>query len=166
MENLRTGEKIAGIAGLALLIIIFAFDWFSVEASAGAFEVSVGGNAWETMEVIRWFLLLTALAGIALAVVTATQSDVNLPVTVSALAAGISILTTLLVLYRLIDPPGSGEAEQLGVSVSRDFGLFLGLIATAGVAYGSWNAMQDETVPGADRGGSLGGEGAPRPPAA
>jgi hypothetical protein len=147
MERLRTGEKIAGVGGVALLIIMFAFNWFSVDASAGPFEVSIAGNAWKTMEVIRWFLLLTALAGIALAVVTATQSEVNLPVTVSALAAGIGILTTLLLLYRLIDPPGSGEAEQFGVDISRSLGAFLGLIACAAVAYGSWSAMQDETVP-------------------
>lgn len=166
MERLRTGEKVAGVAGVALLIIMFALDWFSVDASAGPFEVSVAGNAWQTMDVIRWFVLLTALSGIALVAVTAAQSEPNLPVTTSALAAGISILTTLLVLYRLIDPPGSGDAEQFGVEVGRDLGAYLGLIACAGVAYGSWTAMQDETVPDAGGSGRLKGEGAQRPPAA
>ena len=47
-------------------------------------------------------------------------------------------LGVLLVLFRLLDlptPDGGG-----GVDFSRKFGIFLGLIAAAGVAYGGWRA--------------------------
>jgi hypothetical protein len=143
MDNLRTGEKIAGISGIALLLIMFIFDWFSVDAGGGAFEVSVGGNAWDTMEWIRWVLLLAALSGIALALIAATRTDIDLPVAMSAITAGLGILATILVLYRIIDPPG-GDAEEFGVEINRSIGVFLGLIASAGVAYGGWRAMQEE----------------------
>ena len=49
---------------------------------------------------------------------------------------GSGYLTTLLVLYRLIDPPVEG--------LDRAYGVFLGLIASAGIAYGGWRAMEEE----------------------
>lgn len=166
MANLNTGEKIAGVAGLALLIIMFLFDWFSVDIGAGTgFEVDTGGNAWEVFGGIDIILFITAIAGMGLAIAAATQSDVSLPVAASAITAGLGILATLLVLYRIIDPPGSGDAEDFGVEISRDIGVFLGLIAAAGVAIGGWLAMQEE-------GTSFGGQAdrfqqpPPAPPAA
>jgi hypothetical protein len=143
MQNLSTGEKIAGIAGVALLLIMFIFDWFSVDADAGGIGVSVGGNAWEVFGFIDIVLFLTALAGIAVAALAMSRSDVDLPVAASAVATGLGILATLLVIYRILDPPLS-EAEDFGLDVSRSIGVWLGLIAAAGVAYGGWRAMEEE----------------------
>ena len=91
----------------------------------------------------------------------AAQSSVQLPVAASAITAGLGILGTLFVLYRVIDP-----VEDL----SREYGLFLGLVAVAGIAFGGWLAMQEEgtTFGGeADRlggGGAAPGTGPPAPP--
>lgn len=164
MENLRTGEKIAGASGVALLLIMFIFDWFTVDAGFG---VSFGGNAWDTMELIRFILLLTALAGIALAVIKATQSDVGMPVALSAIAAGLGGLSVLLVLFRIISPPDGGAGDLL--DIGRGIGVFLGLIAAAGVAYGGWVAMQEEGTSFGDQadrlqGGGTGGGTPPPPP--
>jgi len=158
MENLRTGEKIAGASGVALLLIMFIFDWFTVDA--GGF--SVGGNAWDTMELIRFILLLAALAGIALAVVSATQSDVNMPVALSAITAGLGALGVLLVLFRLVSPPDLGGGDL--IDVGRGIGVFLGLIAVAGVAYGGFTAMQEEGTSFSDQADRLQGGGDPPPP--
>jgi hypothetical protein len=160
------GEKVAGVAGLALLIIMFAFDWFTVDVGGGFADISVGGNAWDTMELIRFIILLAALAGIALAAISASDAQVDLPM--STIAAGLGILAVVLILYRLIDPPG-GEAEEFGVDIGRGIGAFLGLIAAAGVAAGGWMAMQEEGTSfkeQADRlgGGGGGGPGGPPPP--
>jgi len=139
------GEKIAGASGIALLLIMFIFGWFSY--GEGAFSAS--GNAWETMELIRFIILLAALAGIALAVVSATQTQVNMPVALSAITAALGILAVLLIIFRIISPPdfGLGDiADSVGqdFEVGRAIGVFLGLIAAAGVAYGGWTAMQEE----------------------
>ena len=168
VNNLRTGEKIAGASGIALLLIMFIFGWFSY--GEGAFSAS--GNAWETMELIRFIILLAALAGIALAVVSATQTQVNMPVALSALAAGLGILAVLLIIFRIISPPDFGigdAASAVGADfdVGRDIGVFLGLIAAAGVAYGGWTAMQEEGTSfgaQADRLQGDRGPGAPPPP--
>ena len=156
VSRLNSGEKLAGAAGIALLLIMFIFDWFTVDAGFG-FEF--GGNAWDTMELIRFILLLAALSGIALAVVAANQTEVDLPVALSAITAGLGILGVVLVAYRIISPPDGGAGDL--VDVGRGIGVFLGLIAVGGVAAGGWMAMQEE---GASFSGPPSGGGAAAPP--
>ena len=151
-NNLSTGEKIAGASGVVLLIVMFLVEWFTY--GEGAF--SVGGDAWQTMEFIRFVILLAALAGIALAVMAATQSTVNMPVAMSALTTGVGILAVVLIIFRIISPPDFGigdiaDATGQDFDVGRGIGVFLGLIAAAGVTYGGWMAMQEE-------GASFGGQ--------
>jgi hypothetical protein len=167
VARLRRGEQIAGVSGIALLLIMFIFDWFDYGG--------VGANAWDTMEWIRWLLLLTALAGIALAVMSLTQSEVNLPVATSAIATGLGVLAVLFVIIRIISPPdfGLGEvAEAFGTEadVGRAIGVFLGLIASIGVAAGGWMTMQEEGASFADQADRMRDRGTgpsdPPPPAA
>jgi hypothetical protein len=70
---------------------------------------------------------------------------VSLPVAGSAVTAGIGAIAFLLVLYRLIDPPGDS---------GREIGVWLGLLATAGITYGGYEGMQEE--------GASFGDAAPR----
>jgi hypothetical protein len=166
-DRLRTGELIAGISGIALLILMF-LPWFGVDLGGGEIaedlgiavpETSVDFNAWEAFDFIDLVLLVTIVVAVGLAVATMASRTVALPVAASALTAGLGILSTLLILYRIIDPP-----SELG----REFWVFLGLIAAAGIAYGGWHAMQEEgtTFGGeADRvGDRVGGSDPPPPP--
>jgi hypothetical protein len=139
LSRLRTGEKIAGAAGIALILIMFIFDWYGLK---GASDLG-GENAWEAYSFIDIILFLAALSGIALAFVSGSQTRVNMPVALSALTAGLGILGTILVLFRIIDTP---SFDFLGHSIdtSVKVGVFLGLISVAGVAYGGWRAMQEE----------------------
>lgn len=161
MDNLRTGEKIAGLSGVALLVVMFLLDWFSVSA-AGGIGPSFGGNAWDTMELIRFVLLLAALSAVALAVTSATQSDVSMPVALSALTAGLGGLAVLLVAFRILSPPDGGLGDL--IDVGRSIGVFLGLVAAAGIGYGGWTAMQDEGTSFSAQADRLGGDDAPPPP--
>lgn len=158
-SRLTRGEQIAGISGLALLFIMFIFDWFSVSA-VGDLGPSFGGNAWDTMEWIRWILLFTGIAGIALSIAAITQSEVSLPVATSAIAAGLGILSVVLIVFRIISPPDGGLGDL--IDVGRSIGAFLGLIAAGGVAYGGWIAMQEEGAAFADP--APGGDAPPPPP--
>jgi hypothetical protein len=167
-SRVRTGEMIAGISGFALFVFMF-FNWFGV-TTPGQIEgvpivVQAEGSvsAWEAFDFIDLVLLLAVIAAVGLLVLSASQASVNLPVAASAVTAGLGILATLLVLYRVIDPPDIVE----GLDVSRKIGVYLGLIASAGIAVGGWMAMQEEgtTFPGeADRMGGGGGTGPPPPP--
>jgi hypothetical protein len=157
---------IAGISGFALFVFMF-FNWFGV-TTPGQIEgvpIVVQGSvsAWEAFDFVDLVLLLAVIAAVGLLVLSASQASVNLPVAASAITAGLGILAALLVLYRVIEPPDIVE----GLDVSRKIGVYLGLIASAGIAIGGWMAMQEEgtTLSGeADRVGGGGGTGSPPPP--
>ena len=141
-DRLRQGELIAGVAGVALIIIMF-FSWWgtpdvTVQTDLGDFNVAGGAvsfNAWEAADFMDIIWFVTGAVAVALAVSTAMAQTVALPVAASTITAGLGILSTLLILYRLIDPP---------YDLDRKFGVFLGLIAAAGIAYGGWRSMQEE----------------------
>jgi hypothetical protein len=180
ISRLRRGELIAGASGLALFIIMF-LNWFGGDEETGLSEEEAGDlleqqpdlleeaaggaasasfNAWEIFDFIDIILLVTIIVAVGLAVATAFARTVSLPVAASAVTAGLGILATILVIYRLIDPP---------FGLDREFGAFLGLIAAAGVAIGGWLSMQEEgtTFAGAAdqaRDRFRGGGGAPPPP--
>lgn len=138
-------ERIAAGSAIALFLIMFIFDWFgfgSVETALGSIDIGVGGfNAWQSFDVIDIILLLAIIAAVGVAAMSAYGTSANLPVAGSAIVAGMGALGTVLILYRIIDPPGSAD---------REIGVFLGLIASAAMTYGGWEAMQEEGAYGAE----------------
>jgi hypothetical protein len=75
----------------------------------------------------------------------------------------------VLIVISIISPPDFGvELEGTGIDQTRKIGVWLGLIAAIGVAYGGWRAMQEE---GTSFGGQVdrssgpdAGAGTPPPP--
>src|SRR5689334_19685408 len=98
---LNRGEKIAGIAGILLILIMFIFDWFGLKftGGAGGFGLSVEGgrNAWGSYGFTDIVLFLTALAAIGLALLAASDAEVGLPVALSAIVTGLGVLSLILV---------------------------------------------------------------------
>lgn len=136
LSRLRQGERIAGAAGLALFLIMF-LPWFGLAGDESVTGSSEGFSAWQSFDVIDLFLLLTVVAAVGLAVIRATQTSVEIPATPAMIVTALGAFTTLLVLYRLLNPPGSE-------GIDRKFGLFLGFLAVAAVAVGGYLAMQEE----------------------
>lgn len=170
VDKLSTGEKIAGVSAVLLFIFMF-FDWFSVSVSGGSglFAGAVGGgNAWDVLDFIPIVLVVTIIAAIGVAVLRLSDGDFEPPVSANTVVAVLGGLSTLLILYRIIDTPGGGSVPGLSVDVSPTLGIFLALIAAAGITYGGYRAMQEEGASfgaAADRLSSSGpGPGAPPPP--
>ena len=141
--NLGRGAMIAGVSGVLLFIFMF-FGWYgapdvvdeaveqaqqAAEAlgvdAPGVEEADTSVNAWESFDFIDLILLLAVLVSVGLAAMTLAGSSASLPVAGSALTCGIGALAFLFVLYRTIDPPADG--------LEREIGLWLGLLATAGI---------------------------------
>lgn len=160
VNRLSTGEKIAGASGVLLFIFMF-FDWFTASVSTGFFTASVGGSAWDAMEVIPIILMIAIVAAVGVAVVRLTDAVFEPAISMNAVVAVLGAISFLLILYRIISPPDSGFE---GVSVDPAVGAFLGLIAAAGIAFGAYRAMQEEGVTFGDVGDRLGGGRGPGAP--
>lgn len=159
---------IAAVSAVVLLLVMFIFTWFSYEAGAGGFSAEVGLNAWEAFGFIDIILFITVLVAIGLAVLAANAQSPNLPVAGSALVAGLGLLCVVLVLFRIISPPdfgiGSFEGVDDTVDIGRGIGVFLGLIAAGGIAYGGYAGMQEEGTSFSAQGDRLGNRGGTPPP--
>src|SRR3981081_2630076 len=136
-SRLRQGEQIAGVSAILLFIFMF-FDWFGVKATGGGVSFSsgsAGGSAGDTLDLIPIILLIAILAVLPMVAVRASDTEVNLPISLSVIATALAALGTLLVLYRVISPPSFGSFGGVSFDGTRKFGLFLGLIAAAAMTY-------------------------------
>jgi hypothetical protein len=161
VDRLSTGEKIAGASAVLLFIFMF-FDWFSVDVSNGLIGGSAGGNAWDFLDVIPIILTLAIIAAVAVAVIRLTDAVFEPPVSINAVVAILGAISVLLILYRIVSPPGP-DVDIPGVDVSPALGIFLGLIASVGIAYGGYRAMQEEGTSFGDQFSNRGGPGAGPP---
>jgi hypothetical protein len=169
VDKLSTGEKISAVSAVLLFIFMF-FDWFGAKVSSvTGFSGTVpgGGDAWDSLEVIPIFLMLAIVAAIGVAIVRLTEADLEPPVSWNAIVAALGGLAVLLILYRIVDPPGGGSFGGVSVDTTLKFGIFLGLLAAAGIAYGGYSAMREEGATFGDAADRLagGGGGGGQPPA-
>lgn len=159
--NLGRGAMIAGISG-ALLFIFMFFTWYQVPGAeqieqvgdvlgvdTGSASAAVSFSGWESFDFIDLICLLAIIVSVGLAAMTLLNASASLPVAGSAITCGIGALAFLLVLYRVINPPGEG--------LDREIGLWLGLLATAGIAAGGYLGMQEEQTSFSDQADRLRG---------
>jgi hypothetical protein len=120
-SRLRNGEIVAAASGLALFIFMF-FHWFG------------GVSAWDALQDFSGFLIaLAAVSGVSLGVLAAAGQRINLPLQRGVGTLVVGKLAVLLILWRILANPGDLK-----------IGIFLGLIAAAGIAIGAWMALRDD----------------------
>jgi hypothetical protein len=125
-----------------------------LQSEADSAGESRSRNAWQSFSIIDIILIATVLAAVGVALLRASDRSVQAPVSLATIVGALGVLATVLVLFRLISPPdllnafgSSGDIPDnvaVDTDVGRQFGIFLGLLAAAGVAYGGWRAMQEE----------------------
>jgi hypothetical protein len=170
-DRLSTGEKISAASAVLLFIVMF-FDWFGVEVSgSGGFSQSVpdsGGSAWDALDFIPIILVVTIVVALVNAFLRLSDSDYEPPISMNVAVTVLGGLSALLVLFRIVFPPSFGSFGGITVDANLKFGIFLGLLTAAGIAFGGWKAMQEEgsSFSGtADRLSGPGpGAGSPPPP--
>jgi hypothetical protein len=136
-SRLRNGEVIAGVAAVVLIVLMFAVPWYR---SGGATATSVDG--WDGLPTLRWLILITVIAALALAFFQATRRAPALPVSLSVIVSALGLLTALCLIYRvLIAVPGSGG--QTGAKA----GAYLGLASALALFYGGFRSLREEERP-------------------
>jgi hypothetical protein len=127
-SRLSRGDWIAAIGGVVMLVALF-LPWYST----GGESLS----AWEAMAVDDVILAITALLAISAAVIVGIPRLASVSVATTSLAILPALVGLLLTIYRLVSPAPPGD-------VSLEVGAWLGLAATAAIAYGAWTGADDE----------------------
>jgi hypothetical protein len=128
---LRAGELVGALGGLGLLVAGF-LPWYS---SGGE-----DATAWQAFSVTDVILAAAAVMGLSVAIVVITHLSVSYPVAGSAVATGFGAVALVLIVYRLIDPPGGG-------GVDLEIGAWLGLVCAAAITVGGYLGMQPLKAP-------------------
>jgi hypothetical protein len=148
-SKLGVGEIVAGISGLALFVFMF-LPWYGID-SVGGFGISgvdLNVSAWESFSFIDILLFLVAVVVVGLVIVQMAESTPDLPAPPAQIIAIAGAVAFVLILFRLIVTPGVDTAGlDIDVDLGRKIGIFLGLIAAAGIAYGGWRALQETPMP-------------------
>src|SRR4051812_3354093 len=139
-SRLRTGELVAGIAGLALFVFLF-FDWFGGGAEVSGSLVNgtatlshPGISGWDALADLPGFLIImSGVAGIALAYLAASGQRVNIPVRRGAITATLGALAVMLILWRMF-----------AGSPTLKIGVFLGLAAAIAITAGALMALGED----------------------
>jgi hypothetical protein len=162
LDKLSPGEKIAGGSAILLFIFMF-FDWFGVEVSGvGGFSGSVpggGGNAWDVLDFIPIILVITIVAALVMAGLRLADSPYEPAVPMSTIVTVLGMISVLLILFRIIDPPGYDSFGGVSVDATLSIGIFLSLIAAGGVAFGGYSTMKEEGITFGDAADRLSGGG-------
>jgi hypothetical protein len=163
-ERLGSGELLAGVGGLVLVLVMFLFAWYGVGVS--------GVSGFDAFEAFRdWvdiLLVFTAFSAMSLAVFGGMTA--RIPVSLSAVTAVLGGISTIVLVIYLISPPGLSTVggAPLELELDRKIGIWLGLFSAAAVAVGGYMAMREEGTSfegAADRLSGSAGESAPPPPA-
>jgi hypothetical protein len=135
-STLAYGELVGAVGGLGLLVASF-LPWYS----AGGEDAT----AWQAFSVVDLVIAAAAVAGLSVGLAVLFRISVSYPVAGSAVATLLGALALLLIVYRLLDPPG-GDLDV-------EFGAWLGLLFAAGVGVGGYLGMQGPSAIGASSAG-------------
>jgi hypothetical protein len=125
-STLASGELVAAVSGLGLLVVSF-LPWYS----AGGQDAT----AWQAFSVVDLFIAAAAAAGLSVGLVVLFRLSVSYPMAGASVAALFGAIAVVLIVWRLIDPPADGLDVEVGA--------WLGLIAAAGVTLGGYLGMQE-----------------------
>jgi hypothetical protein len=146
-SKLDARRVLAGAISSGLLLLgLFLLPWYSladgtenVARQAGgasfnpdAFICGTGDfkcTGFETFPIMRWVLVLAAVAPLILAYILVRSHRLSYPPGEMTMVAGFGAM--ILILYNgIIDKPGTGIAEA---GVSLDYGYFVALIGAIGI---------------------------------
>jgi hypothetical protein len=139
-----------GLTASALLIIaVLLLPWYSYDTSGvekaanpDAWICGVGDDTctgWETFPILRWLLLLAALAPIILAYILVRAHKLSYPPGEMTMVAGFAAF--VLIAYNgIIDKPGTGEAE---IGLGLDWGYWVALLASIAIAGVGWTRSME-----------------------
>lgn len=147
LGRLSNGERIAGISAI-LLFAFMCLHWFGSKDSGELRLFSVDRTAWEALDYIPIILLITIVVTLAAVVLRPPNPVRKSPIPINAVVAILGIVSVLLILFRILDPPNFGSFREIWGTITIEgtvqLPIFLALFAAAGIAFGGCLAMREE----------------------
>ena len=148
MERLTINELVAMAGGLLLVACLFA-NWYEAVSPLAVLAGHKGlgtYSGWETHQILRWALLLTAVAPFVLAYIVALDRELSWAR--GELTAVLSIVAVVLLLYvGVIDRPGEPPGQ-----IELEWGWYValvgGVLMCAGAALRSGESDPGRKPPG------------------
>ena len=142
--RLGSGELIAGVCGV-LLLIAMLLPWYTRETDIAGAVVTESWTAWQSMSVIAVLLFAIGVTAIAVPIGRLLWSAPE-RFRDDRVVMVLGLLGVLIVLFRLADVPIAAIDLHAGDSAetSRGAGIFLALLACAGIAYGGRRATRTD----------------------
>jgi hypothetical protein len=127
-RRVRVPEMLTLVGGVALLVSLF-LPWY--DYSSGQL------NGWSALTGALVPLLITAVLGIYLFVITLTRSSPALPVAAGVWTTFWAMIGSVFALVHVLALPGGAH--------DRCYGLWIGFAATLLVLVGAWLSMRDDS---------------------
>jgi len=121
-SRVTTGEAIAAISGVALIVFLF-ISWFD------------SLSAWETFDVVDVILAAIALLAVLAALATMAQMALDLPVPTARIVQIAGWTAVVITVVFLLE------------GTERKIGIWLALAASIGILYGASRALTEAGAP-------------------
>jgi|tagenome__1003787_1003787.scaffolds.fasta_scaffold18926791_1 hypothetical protein len=136
-RRVRAWDWLAALAGLVLFVDLF-MPWYGVGG--------LTASAWESFAYIDLILALAALLAIAVVIVSAFSRAEAAAKLVASWTFWVALVAALLAVFRVIKRPAvdivlNGSAAH----VTREWGLFVGVLVAIALVWLAWRARQDMT---------------------
>jgi hypothetical protein len=141
--RIRVGAVVSAVSALALLVILFAMEWYGVagvpDPSAVRPAVSSAENGWHALTITRWVLVAAIVAAIGAVVLHASQREHGNKTDTSLVVAALGAISSVLLIYRvlIVLPAGTRVIDQ-------KLGAFLGLLCALGIAWGGYESIREQ----------------------
>ncbi len=145
--RLRQGALITAASAVALLVVMFAMEWYGVDELPGRVSphkpLSHAENAWHGLTTVRWLMLVTIVVALGSVLLHGSQRAHGAKTNTGALVAVLGGLTAVVLIDRvLIDLPSANAV------VDQKLGAYIGLLSAVGIAFGGYESMLEERARG------------------
>jgi hypothetical protein len=143
--DVHRGELTSAVAGLLLLILMFASKWYgvagTVDPSAARPAVSTSETAWSGLSDLRWLMLLTILVALGSVALHASQRSHGTRTDTSWVVFGLGSVTAVLLAYRVLI-----QLPQPDRVLDQKLGAVLGLICALAIAGGGLESVTEQRL--------------------
>jgi hypothetical protein len=149
VNRLRDGEWLVGVSGLLLLVCLFALPWYGFTSAYGPTAATLGVktsyDGWQSLEFVRFLIVLLALGGIVTWWLQATRPAAAIPICAVVLEVALGVIVLIALIDRvLVNLPVDSRL------VDAKWGAYAGLMLTLLVLTGAYRSLRRDDVAAED----------------